>query len=303
MKRILIFFFLAVLSTGAYPPHAAPASWQPGAALPSVDLYALDADNSLWVMRCGQRRFNREISLVGLDSAAIGIDFRPSDGQLYALTKAGTVYRLTLLNGFGVNAAYPQAIGSLTPRFAGGFQSLFDFNPVVDAIRLIGSNDQNFAVLLNIGAVTTIPQTAISYLAGDVSAGVDPNISAGAYTNNLNGAATTVFYALDYDLNTLVTAPIGANGSSATGAGQIQTIGQIPFPLSPTADIDIFTDSGGNNFLIGLSNRQLFTIDLNQIDPALPLGSTQALAVRSVNLPDGGFIDLAATASSRKCGR
>lgn len=47
-----------------------------------------------------------------------------------------------------------------------------DFNPVLSAIRLIGSNCQNYAVVnasgnLNAAAI----QTSLSYAAGDVSAG------------------------------------------------------------------------------------------------------------------------------------
>lgn len=294
-------FLLILIFAGFYPPKSASALPQAGVALPAVDLYALDSDNSLWLMRCGERRFKREVQVGGLDGALIGIDFRPSDGQLYGLTDAGTVYLINLYN-LGLRViAVPTIVGQLSPRFAGGFQSLFDFNPVADAIRLIGSNDQNFAVLLNIQAVTTVVQTKIAYAAGDVNAGVDPNITGGAYTNNLNGAATTIFYALDYDLDTLVTAPVGGNGSSATGAGQLQTIGAVNLNLSPTADIDIYTDSQGRNFLIGLSGRQLFTIDLNQIGPSLTLGTTQPITAQSVNLPDGGFVDIAATPSARKC--
>jgi hypothetical protein len=71
-----------------------------------------------------------------------------------------------------------------------------DFNPVVNALRFIGSNDQNIAVVnANGGNLNqTVQQTRLQYAAGDASAGVDPNITAGAYTNNFAGAIQTTFF-------------------------------------------------------------------------------------------------------------
>jgi hypothetical protein len=178
-----------------------------------------------------------------------------------------------------------------------------DFNPVVNAIRLIGSNDQNFAIVNSSGNLNaTATQTALSYMAGDVNAGADPNIAAGSYTNNFVGATTTLFYAIDYDLDTFVTIqPATPGGSSATGGGKLQTIGRLVTPtgalvnVAPTADIDIYTDGDRGNSLIGVSGRTLFTIDLSQIDPNLALGTTRNVIARGIAMPDegGGFLDIA----------
>ena len=77
----------------------------------------------------------------------IGIDFRPADGKntaLYALTDTGTIYTINLTaNGLG-NATQ---VSNMTTRFPSGVQSLFDFNAVVNAIRLIGSDRSNYAVV------------------------------------------------------------------------------------------------------------------------------------------------------------
>src|SRR5262249_38591794 len=131
---------------------------------------------------------------------------------------------------------------------------------------------------------------------------VDPNISAGAYTNNYVGATVTIFYAIDYDLDTFVTIqPAAPGGSSATGGGKLQTIGPLvtpsggPVNVAPTADIDIYSDGQGGNSVIGVSGRTLFTIDLSQINPNLALGKTQNVVARGITMPDagGGFIDIA----------
>lgn len=309
MKKILVVICLccftliggltaASLVKWTQPSVAASPIAQTGAATPAIDLYLLDADNTVWLLQKGN--LSRVARFGQLDGNLIGIDFRVSDGQLYGLTDTGGLF---ILDVIAPQIGQIAGVGRLSPRFAGGIQSLIDFNPVVDAMRLIGSNDQNFAVLINSGTsvATTVLQTAVSYAAGDVNARVDPNLSGGAYTNNYVGAANTLFYGLDYDLNTLVTIqPAAPGGSSATGAGRLQTIGRIvdnagnPVNLTPTSDLDVYTDANRVNYLGGLSGRVVFTIDLSQINPALPLGTTQDVKARAVTINQGEFIDLAA---------
>ncbi|MGH9767095.1 MAG: DUF4394 domain-containing protein [Blastocatellia bacterium] len=267
--------------------------------LPPVPIYALDGDNNLYLRRSCDADFKLlfRVRLFSDGEILIGIDFRPADGSLYALSDLGRIYTIDLTPTGGGNVVL---IGALSPRFAGGFQSLMDFNPVVNALRLIGSDDGNTAILNNKGNLNqTVVQTRIAYAAGDVNAGVDPNITGGGYTNNVNGARTTIMYALDYDLNTLTSPLLAANGSSATGGGQFQTIGRLktfagnPVDISPTADLDIYTDANGVNYLIGITGRILFTIDLAQINSALAPGRTQDVTVRMVTLGNGGFLDIA----------
>src|SRR5262245_13180730 len=271
-----------------------------GIVLPKASIYALNANNAILVLPPGATSFSRLGRVTTTNGNLIGIDFRVSDGLLYAVTDTGSLYTIGLTS---YRLGDATLVSNLTPRFAGGFQSLMDFNPVLDAIRLIGSNGQNFAIVNSGGNLNaTAAQTALSYIAGDVNAGVDPNISAGSYTNNYVGATTTLFYAIDYDLDTLVTIqPATPGGSSATGGGKLQTIGRLVTPtgarinVAPTADIDIYSDGAGGNSIIGVSGRTLFTIDLSQINSNLPLGTTQNVVARGITMPDdgGAFIHIA----------
>lgn len=278
-----------------------PQAGQSGADLPpGVDLYALDTDNTIWLKRSCDPDFRRMIRIRPfLDGEAlIGIDFRPSDGQLHALSDTGNLYQIDLTPPGRGNQV---RIAAVNPRFAGGLQSLMDFNPVVDALRLIGTNDQNFAIVNSGGNLNqTVIQTPIAYAAGDPNAGADPALTGGAYTNNVAGALTTLFYGLDYDRDVLVTIAPGANGSSATGGGQVTTIGRLlrfdtnPINITPTADLDIFTDANGKNTLIGISGRTFFTIDVAAIVPG------QDVTVRASPIADGGLIDIAAIKPPRR---
>ncbi|MGH9841976.1 MAG: DUF4394 domain-containing protein [Blastocatellia bacterium] len=262
-----------------------------GIVLPSVNIYVLATDNSIYVLTPGSSKPTRLGRPGPINGNLIGIDFRPADGSLYGLADNGNLYTIDLASP-SLNATLVSAI---SPRFAGGVQSLADFNPVANALRVIGSNDQNFAVVNSNGGNlnATAVQTAMAYAAGDVNAGVNPNISGGSYTNNVAGAANTLFYGVDYDLDTFVTIapPLTANGSSNTGGGQLQTIGSLsdaggnPINLTSTADLDIFTTPEGVNILIGVSGLTLFTIDLSQINPSLAVGTTQKVVARTATLP------------------
>src|SRR5262245_4114724 len=271
-----------------------------GVTLPVRDLYALNTNNVLFLMSAGTTTFTRLVRLDDGNSNFIGIDFRPANNQLYALTDTGILYTV----GLGVaNLGTLTKVSALTPRFDAGYQSLMDFNPVVDAIRLIGSDNSNYAVVKDANGVlnTTAIQTALTYPAPDVNAGKDPNVSCGAYNNNVAGATVTIFYAIDYSKDTFVTIPPATvGGSSATGGGQLQTIGNLVTPtgarvnISAHGDADIFTNGNGVNFFVGISGNKLFSIDLNQINPGLVRGQTQNVVVRgiTINTEGGQFIDI-----------
>lgn len=258
-----------------------------GLDIPNANVYALTSDNAIYVLRPGAGNYVRLGRVETEGGNLIGIDFRPADGKLYGLTDLGVLYTIDVaLSRFG----RIQRVSTMNPRFTGGFEMLADFNPVANALRVAGSNDQNLAVVNGADGSnlsTTVAQTKFVYAAGDVNAGKDPELTGGAYTNNFVGATTTLFYTIDADQDTLVTiADKTATGSSNTGGGQLQTIGQFVdeagnrLNMSPTSDLDIYTDKAGKNFLVGQTTRLLFSIDLSQINPNLPLGKTQRVVVK-----------------------
>jgi hypothetical protein len=253
----------------------------------NVPIYALTSDNSIYVLRPGYPAYIR-LGRVGTEGGnLIGIDFRPTDGKLYGLTDLGAIYAIPVSQKRVGSAT---RVSSMNPRFTGGVEMLFDFNPVANAVRVVGSNDQNLAVVnamdgSNLG--TTVAQTRFAYVTGDVNFGKDPELVGGAYTNNYAGATTTLFYAIDHDLDTLVTiADKTPTGSSNTGGGKLQTIGRFydeagnRLNMSPTTDLDIYTDRSNNNWLVGQTTRLLFSIDLSQINPNLPVGRMQRVIVK-----------------------
>jgi hypothetical protein len=308
---------LAAVSAQAQTVQATTLSAQnsvaAGVTLPNAKIYALTSDNAIYVLKPGAAQYTR-LGRVDFSDAGnlIGIDFRPADGtptRMYGLTDKGNLYTIEVsTQNFGAT----NFISTMNPRFTGGFAGLMDFNPVINALRVAGSTDQNLAVLNaadGSNLTQTVAQTTFAYVQGDVNFGKDPELVGGAYTNNFVGATNTLFYMIDHNLDTLVTiADKTAAGSSNTGGGKLQTIGKFvdenrtPLNMSPTSDLDIYTDANGVNYLVGQTTRLLFSIDLSQIDPNLAVGKTQQVVVkrgRPAPLPGssapltGGVFDIA----------
>lgn len=254
---------------------------------PGVNIYALTSDNAIYILKPSLGQYVRLGRVETEGGNLIGIDFRPADGKLYGLTDLGALYTIAVSS---TSVGPATRVSVMNPRFTGGFQALMDFNPVANALRVTGGPDRNYAVVNGqdgSNLSTTVEQTRFAYADGDVNAGVDPEISGGAYSNNFVGATSTLFYTVDHNLDTLVTiADKTATGSSNTGGGKLQTIGQFydeagnRLNMSPTTDLDIYTDRAGKNYLVGQTTRLLFSIDLSQIDPNLPLGKTQRVIVK-----------------------
>ena len=303
----------ASAQTTDFAAAARTTSVAAGVTLPNTRVYALTSDNAIYVLRPGASQYVRLGRADFSDGGnLIGIDFRPADmtpTRMYGLTDRGNLYTIDVSSS---NFGATTFVSTMNPRFTGGFGGLMDFNPVINALRVGGSNDQNLAVLNGTDGsnlTQTVAQTPFAYAQGDVNFGKDPEIVGGAYSNNYAGAPNTIFYMIDHNLDTLVTISTrNATGSSNTGGGQLQTIGKFvdengsPLNMSPTSDIDIYTDANNTNFLVGQTTRLLFSIDLSQIDPNLPLGKTQNVVVkrgRPAPLPGssapltGGVFDIA----------
>jgi uncharacterized protein DUF4394 len=287
----LTFGLMSIRSAKANTTSAVTAALFPSIAaqVPGLNIqyYAIDANNNFYVL--SGTTFNRVNTISNINGdRIIGIDYRVANNQLYALSNNSRLYTINPAN------AAATLVSTVAPTGGVGTNSLFDFNPVVDAIRIIGSNTQNFAVVKGANGVlnTTAQQTSVAYVAGDAAAGTTPNIVGGSYTNNVNGATTTLFYALDATTDKVVTiADKTATGSSNTGGGKLQSVGTlfvngVPMNFNSTADMDIvtFQAAGGLNVGIGLNGNSLFTLFLIQINQNLAVGTQQNLGANGVTV-------------------
>src|SRR5262245_12609944 len=151
----------SISAKSAYSPsniYAAPAASSAavsaaaqttGVVLPRTFVYALDTDNTIFVLVPGATAFVRLVRPAdgAIDGNLTGIDFRVGDGNnnsLYAVTDTGKIYTIGLT---AATLGRATLVSTMTTRFPSGYQSLMDFNPVVNAIRLIGSDSLNYAVV------------------------------------------------------------------------------------------------------------------------------------------------------------
>jgi hypothetical protein len=151
-----------------------------------------------------------------------GVDFRPSNGQLYGLgvSPAGFahIYTINPVTGSAtvVGPGFP-----INPSPGSSYG--FDFNPVVDRIRITSLN-QNIRIDPNTGAIVAI------------DAPVNPppfnQVLGLAYSNNFQGALNTTLYGLETNTSSLVMIG-GMNGSPSPNTGIVNPVGPLGMPLVP----------------------------------------------------------------------
>jgi Domain of unknown function (DUF4394) len=259
-------------------------------AMPDVSIYALDTTNTLYKRSPGGQTWDTLGKVTGIGAEnLVGMDFRPADGQLYAVGDRNTIFRVRL-DAISPDGVPADTISKLQTSFAsifgGGWQSLMDFNPVVDAIRLIGSNRSNYAVTsANGGLFNQLTRQTDMNIVSTIPIKGSPNITAGAYDNNYLGATNTTFYMIDHDNDNFAMVPLAApgnpNSSSNTAGGVVSSFGAIFDPSAPNAltppinftavaGLDVYTDQTVDsfpNFVVATTGSSLYCIGV-QIPPA-----------------------------------
>jgi len=178
--------------------------------------YAIDNTNNLQIFNPNSPMPVSK-AVAGLQSGEniLGIDFRPLNGQLYALGSTSRIYTINL----GTGAA--TAVGSSPfATLLSGTDFGFDFNPLVDKIRVVSNTGQNLRLDPVTGGITAVDTTINP---------VGAMIGAAAYTNNFAGATATTLFVIDHNTDklyqqnppnngTLVeTGALGINITSANG--------------------------------------------------------------------------------------
>src|SRR5262245_36877990 len=150
-------------------------------------MFAVTDRNTLLNFNPGQpSMINSTRFITGLSQgeSVVGIDFRPANGQLYALTTANRLYTINPSNG----AATP--VGTAFAPALNGQSFGFDFNPVPDRIRIVSNAGQNFRLNPNNGAIANAapPDMPLAFAPGDTNVAQTPNVVGSAYTNNFAGS-------------------------------------------------------------------------------------------------------------------
>jgi trimeric autotransporter adhesin len=198
-------------------------------------MFALTSNNILLNFNPGTPSIinsTRNITGLGQGESIVGIDFRPANGQLYALSTASRVYVINPSNG----SATP--VGPASTTALNGTNFGFDFNPTSDRIRTASDADQTLRLNPNNGALAAVDGT-LAYAATDPNAGQDPNIVGSAYTNNFSGSTSTTLYSIDSARDTLVTQGSVGSAPVSPNTGQLFTVGPLGVDTGDMVGFDI----------------------------------------------------------------
>lgn len=217
------------------------------------------------------------LAVTGIDQSIAALDFRPLNNVLYALSADRIIYTINLNTGVATAVTGQLALG-------GGNEFAFDFNPTIDRLRIVGNTNENFVFNPNDNTLAA-PTTPVFYATGDVNQGRDPDITAGAYTqNSVGGTTTTQLYSIDTALDVLT--------RQANSAGTLNTVGALGVNLGSRTSFDIldgdaFVQNGRNFYsvnlttgalsLLGQTDRSLFGIAI--ANSAVPEPATWAMMV------------------------
>ncbi len=237
-----------------------------GSLLPGIGLVSFDSTNPGTINSVGN--FTGLVSGHGLRS----IDFRPSTGQLYAISNNGAAAQIYTVD---ITTAALTSVGSgfvLTGNTTNRIE--MDFNPVTDWIRIItgasreSSLENNFIADPASGALSAAAN--LFYASGDAqSAATNFSIIGAAHSNNFAGATTTTLYAWEYNTDALNTIG-GIDGSPSPDTGAMNTVNLPSSAMTGNAGLgmDISGASGTlyathdnpNAFdVMGLYSRELST--------------------------------------------
>jgi hypothetical protein len=149
--------------------------------------YGVDEMNTLQIFdpTRPQMMISKPITGLGAGETIEGIDFRPANGELFAFsvntTGMGRLYKLNTSSGAAAIVGTGFVVGTAATAWA------FDFNPTVDRIRLVSDAGLNLRLNPNDGTIAATD--------GNINPGT-PMISGAAYTNNFNGATSTLLYVM-----------------------------------------------------------------------------------------------------------
>lgn len=197
------------------------------------DLFEFDVDSPGSI---GDR-----VSVSGLESGEnlVGIDVRPANGELWAISDQSRLYSIDVASGAAVS------IGGVFDPTLEGINLGFDFNPTVDRIRVDVSTTQNLRLNPETGLIGSNPDTGmptvdgnLAFAEGDANAGSDPRVVAAGYTNSVADATETQLFVLDAGTQTLAL-------QNPPNDGVLNTVGPLGVEISDSASFDIAASGEG----------------------------------------------------------
>ena len=230
------------------------AMFGPGFTARAELLYGLTTANNLLAFDSLTPGSILSLPISGLNGgdSLRGIDIRPLNGGLYAVSSSQRIYSINPVTGF----ATVVGVAPFATNLAGTLHG-FDFNPTVDRIRLVTDQAENLRIDPSTGNLAAT-DGILAFNVGDPNFGIDPTAAGAAYNNNFVGAGTTSLYLIDSLLD-ILTLQNPANSGVLTTIGGLgfNTTGQVGFDISGVTGSAFASLTGPND-----SFSQLYQINL-----------------------------------------
>ncbi len=233
----------------------------------SIELVGLTNNNTLVSFNANNSMLTRNVGITGLQAGEmlLGIDFRPSNGDLFGVTDANRIVTINPKTGKATLVS-----NNPTPFLLSGNAFGVDFNPNPDRIRVVSDARQNLRLNPNTGGLAGVDGTLTYADRADI-----PDIVAEAYTNSLppspDPTRRTTLYGIDRTLDILVTQGT-ANflagdlpPAVSPNTGQLFTVGSLGVDFGD-GGFDIFSTRQGTtliNTAFAASGSTLYTINLS----------------------------------------
>lgn len=260
---------------------------------PVGELLALTDGNGLVSFNSalpGKLCTNAPINGLQANETVLGIDTRPVDRNVYALTSAGRLYTVNAATG---TVAFKATLTASMNDTSLPFQGLdngtitIDVSPAADGLRVLSSNGMNLRVLFDTGETFTDERLNPS----------GSGVTAAAYTNSFAGTGTSTLYVIDTTNDRLM---IQGRAPSTPIAGDLQPVGS----LGIGGDVQVFAgldiNAINNNAFAALNVGTATTSDLYSIDLTSgkatrigPIGSAAPIrALTHSNVPQATLLGI-----------
>ena len=244
-----------------FVPIAALLAFSVSLAVPAQAalVFGIDGNNRLVSFdSANPSSYLSTVQVSGLNGNLVAIDFRPLTNVLFGYTSNASLVTIDLATGVATQIGTPSPV-------AGTFVG-FDFNSMIDRIRLVTDADTNSVLNPNDGTRTTA--TGLAFAAGDPNSG-DPNVVAAAYntarplgTSPTSPGGPNQLFVIDTSRDIL--AQLNNNG------GVLTTVGALGFDLGNNTSFDIdpndvgFVQDGRNLFSLNLATGGLTSLGQTQ---------------------------------------
>jgi hypothetical protein len=212
----------------------------------AATLAALQHGTSIAWIDTDQKKVTGMVRLDG-GASLVGFDVRPADGRLYGLTGDGAIVTIDVKTGKW------QKKSQLSEKLPEGATFSVDFNPVADRLRVLSSTGMSYRINVEDGKTTVDGQ--LRYADGDANKGMQPKVTAAAYSNSYAGTKETALYDIDTANGMLVK-------QAPPNDGILNSIGKLGVKVEGPVAFDIWSDGKGANTGWLLAGGTLYTVDM-----------------------------------------